>query len=148
MTEEKSLEVFEKLGAGEKILFNDRKVPIEVAKVEEDRVIVKGPSGGEYEIFVDDGTLLWSKKGNRRYSSYCNDLRKVGEWEREEDKWTHSKTGNEVGIEKNRIGYWTITSEDFELEKEVELPKYGYNDREEVVKEVEKFIRDHPAGEK
>ena len=136
----------EDLKEGEKILFNDRKVPLEVSKVEEDRVLVKGPSGGEYEIYKDDGTLLWSKKGNRRYASYCNDLRKVGEWERKEDVWKHSKTGNEVRIEKNSIGYWNITSEDFELSEEIDLPMYGYNDREEVVKEVEKIVKKHPEG--
>jgi hypothetical protein len=146
MTEEESLEVFEQLEQGDKILFNDRKVALEVSEVEEDRAIVQGQGGGEYEVFVDEGTLLWSKKGNRRYSSYCNDLRKVGEWSREGDTWKHSKTGSKIVIEKNEIDYWTISSEDFDLERSIELPRYGYNDREEVVKEVEKFIEKHPEG--
>lgn len=146
MTDEKSLEVFEELQAGEKILFNDRKIPLEVSEVEEDRVIVQGPGGGDYEIFTDEGTLLWSKKGNRRYSSYCNDLRKVGKWTREDDTWKHSKTGSEIWLEKNQVGYWTIKSEGVKVEEEIELPKYGFSDKETVEEEVEKFIEQHPEG--
>lgn len=138
---------FEELEEGDRILFNDRKMPLEVSEVEDERAVVQGPGGGEYEIYRDDETLLWSKKGNRRYSSYCNDLRKVGEWEREDDVWKHSKTGKVLEIEKNEIGYWTIKSKDFELSKDIELPMYGYNDRDEAVKEVEKFVKNHPAGE-
>lgn len=146
MTEEKSLEVFKELEQGDKILFNDRKIPLEVAEVEEDRVIVEGPGSGEYEIYEDEGTLLWSKKGNRRYSSYCNDLRKVGEWRRQDDTWIHSKTGNRIWLEKTEIGYWTIRSDELDLQKEIDLPKYGYSDKETVEKEVEKFIEKHPEG--
>lgn len=137
---------FEELEEDDRILFNDRKMPLEVSEVEDERAVVQGPGGGEYEIYRDGETLLWSKKGNRRYSSYCNDLRKVGEWEREDDVWKHSKTGKALVIEKNEIGYWTIKSEDFELTKDIELPMYGYNDRDEAVKEVEKFIEKHPEG--
>lgn len=146
MTEEKSREVFQELEQGDRILFNDRKIPLEVAEVEEDRLIVEGPGGGEYEIFVDDGTLLWSKKGNRRYSSYCSDLRKVGEWGRNEDIWKHSKTGAEIRVVENDVGYWKIESEGIDVEKDIELPLYGYSDRETVEKEVEKFVEKHPDG--
>lgn len=137
---------FEELEEGDRILFNDRKIPLEVAEVEEDRVIVEGPGGGEYEIYEDEGTLLWSKKGNRRYSSYCKDLRKVGKWSREDDTWTHSKTDAEIRVVKNDVGYWTIESEEIDVEKDVELPLYGYSDYETVEKEVEKFVEKHPDG--
>ncbi|MFQ3275623.1 MAG: hypothetical protein ACI9LV_000977 [Candidatus Nanohaloarchaea archaeon] len=142
MTEQKELEELEE---GDKILFNDRKQPLEVSKLEEDRVLVKGPGGGEYEIYEDDGTLLWSKEGNRRYSSYCNDLRTVGSWERENDKWEHS-SGTTIKLEKNEIGYWTIKAEGIEIEDELDLPKYGYSDKEKVEKDVEKVVRKHPEG--
>jgi hypothetical protein len=135
----------EDLEEGDKILFNDRKQPLEVVKVEDERVLVEGPSGGEYEIYEDDGTLLWSKEGNRRYSSYCKDLRTVGTWEREKDRWEHS-SGTSIKLEKNEIGYWTIKSEGIQVEEELDLPKYGYSDKEKAEKDVQKVVRKHPEG--
>lgn len=148
MTDEESLQVFENLEEGDKVLFSDRKVPLEVTEVTEDRAVVEGPGGGDYEVFEDDGTLLWSKEGNRRYSSYCKNLRKVGGWKREDDTWRHSKTGNEISITENQMGYWTVESDDFDVENEIDLPMYGYSDKEVVEKEVEKFVKDHPEGRK
>lgn len=135
----------EDLEEGDKILFNDRKQPLEVVKVEDKRVLVEGPSGGEYEIYEDDETLLWSKEGNRRYSSYCKDLRTVGIWDREKDRWEHS-SGTSIKLEKNEIGYWTIKSEGIEVEEELDLPKYGYSDKEKAEKEVQKVVRKYPEG--
>lgn len=142
MTEQKELEELEE---GEKILFNDRKQPLEVSKVEENRVLVEGPDGGEYEIYEDDGTLLWSKEGNRRYSSYCNDLRAVGTWERDNDLWEHS-SGTSIELEKNEIGYWTIKSDGIDIEEELDIPKYGYSDKEKAEKDLEKVVRKNPEG--
>ncbi|MFB6215743.1 MAG: hypothetical protein ABEJ72_02065, partial [Candidatus Aenigmatarchaeota archaeon] len=86
MTEK--VEDLQALEEDEKILFNERKTPLEVEKVESGRVIVAGPNGGEYEIYEAEDTddLLVSRKDNRRYSSYCKNLRRVGEWNRVKDK--------------------------------------------------------------
>ncbi|EHK01415.1 hypothetical protein HRED_08466, partial [Candidatus Haloredivivus sp. G17] len=56
------------------------KAPLTVEQVKEEEMEVSGPSGGEYEIYYDGDTRLVAKPGNRKYSSYCKDLRKVGEW--------------------------------------------------------------------
>lgn len=135
----------EELEEGDSILFNDRKQPLEVVKIEDDRVLVEGPGGGDYEIYEEEGTLLWSKKGNRRYSSYCKDLRKVGKWERENDSWRHS-SGTKIMIEKNGIGYWTIKSEGIDIEEDLDLPRYGYSDKEKAEKDVEKAVKKNPEG--
>lgn len=142
MTQQKELAEIEE---EDKILFNDRKQPLKVSKVEEDRILVEGPSGGEYEIYEDEGTLLWSKEGNRRYSSYCNNLRTVGSWERKEDRWKHS-SGTKIILEKNDIGYWKIVSEGIDIEEELDLPKYGYSDKEKAEKDIEKVVRKYPEG--
>jgi len=141
-------EKLKKLEKGDKILFNDRKQPLEVEKVEKDRFLVKGSGGGEYEIYEAEDTddLLFCSRGQRRYSSYCRNLRKVGEWIKNGKSWRHSKTGKEVSIAKNEVGYWTVESDDFEVEKHLDLPMYGYNDREEAVKDIEKLIGDRPEG--
>ncbi len=135
------------LEEGEKILFNDRSQPLTVRKVEDERLLVEGPSGGEYEIYEAEDTddLLFCKEGNRRYSSYCRDLRKVGEWiNKESGAWKHSKTGENIQLEKNDIGYWVIESS-LPL-NEIDSPKYGYSDREEAEKDIQKVIRKNPEG--
>jgi len=136
---------FDELESGDKILFGDRKQPLEVSKVEEDRVLVAGPSGGEYEIYEEDGTRLWSKEGNRRYSSYCEDLRKVGNWVREDDRWKHS-SGTVIELEKNEIGYWRIEANGLDIGEELDIPRYGYSNREKAEEEVEKVVRKNPEG--
>lgn len=135
---------FEELEKGLKILFNDRKTPLTVTEKDEDRALVEGPNGGEYEIFTDDGTLLVSKEGNRRYSSYCKDLRSVGEWRREEDAWSHSKTDAKVSMEKKENGFWTISTEG--LEDSIDTPMYGYSDKEFAEEDAQKFVDKHPEG--
>jgi hypothetical protein len=132
------------LSEGQKILFNDRKTPLTVEKVEDDRVLVAGPSGGEYELYKDDDTLLVCKPGNRRYASYCKDLRDVGEWNREGDTWTHSKTGAEVTLKKKDNGFWTINSEKFG--SEIDTPMYGYSNKEFAEEDAEKFVNNNPEG--
>lgn len=142
-------EIFEDLEEGEKILFNDRKTPLEVAERQEDgSLTVEGPGGGEYEIYRaedDEDVLLVSRKGNRRYSSYCEDLRRVGEWVREDENlWKHSKTDARIELVKNENGFWTIKSDKFE--DELDLPKYGYSSREFAEEDVEKFVKNNPEG--
>ena len=135
---------FERFERGDKILFNDRKTPLTVSEIEDDRMLVEGPSGGEYEIYFDGDTRLVAKPGNRKYSSYCKDLRKVGEWVREGDKWVHSKTEASIEVVKKDNGFWTLESEKFE--GELDLPMYGYSSKEFAVEDLEKFIEKRPEG--
>lgn len=133
----------EELREGDRILFNDRATPLEVEEIEDDSIVVAGPKGGEYEIYLDDGTLLVCKKGNRRYSSYCKDLRKVGEWKREGDRWLHSMSGAEVWLKEDENGYWRVESDTFEPD----TPRYGFSSKEFAVEEAESIVEDNPAGE-
>jgi hypothetical protein len=135
---------FEKFEKDDKILFNDRKTPLTVENVKEEEMEVSGPSGGEYEIYYDGDTRLVAKPGNRKYSSYCKDLRKVGEWIRTEDEWIHSKSEASIKLEKKDNGFWTLKSEKFE--DELDNPMYGFSNREAALEEVEKFIENCPEG--
>jgi hypothetical protein len=135
---------FEKFEKDDKILFNDRKTPLTVEEVKEQDMKVTGPSGGEYEIYYDGNTQLVAKPGNRKYSSYCKDLRKVGEWIREDDAWIHSKSEASIKLEKKDNGFWTLKSEKFE--DELDNPMYGFSNREAALEEVEKFIENCPEG--
>ena len=134
----------EELEEGDRILFNDRATPLEVEEVKQDGVIVAGPKGGEYELYLDGDTLLVCKRGSRRYSSYCKDLRKVGEWEREGDKWLHSMSGAEVWLEEDENGYWRVESNVFDPDN----PRYGFSSKEFAVEEAESIVESNPAGEK
>ncbi|MFB6208404.1 MAG: hypothetical protein ABEJ69_03570 [Candidatus Nanohaloarchaea archaeon] len=137
----------EELEEGDRVLFNDRSIPLTVEAVEDDRVVVEGPHGGEYEIYAAEDTddLLVSRKGNRRYSSYCRDLRKTGKWERNGDRWEHSKTGAELRLEKMETGFWTVATDDFSRE-ELDPPRYGYSRKEFAEEDAEKFVEKHPEG--
>ncbi|PSH02100.1 MAG: hypothetical protein BRC26_02270, partial [Nanohaloarchaea archaeon QH_8_44_6] len=145
MLEKGEIENLKELETGDNILFGDRKQPLEVSKIEEDGVLVTGPSGGKYEIYEENGTRLWSKEGNRRYSSYCKHLRKVGNWVREDDRWKHS-SGTVIELEKNEIGYWMIKSGEIDVEEELDIPRYGYSDKEIAEEEVEKIVKNNPEG--
>ncbi|MFB6208962.1 MAG: hypothetical protein ABEJ56_02370 [Candidatus Nanohaloarchaea archaeon] len=136
----------EELEEGDRILFEGRKKPLEIKEEIEDGVIVEGPSGGDYEIYSENDAILYCRKGNRRYSSYCENLRKVGEWERNENSWRHSDSGRELSLEKNEIEKWIIASGEIDVEKEMDVPKYGFSDREVAEKEVSKFIEKNPEG--
>lgn len=133
----------EELEEGDRILFNDRATPLEVEEIKDDGVIISGPKGGEYELYEDEGTLLVCKKGNRRYSSYCKNLRKVGEWERNGNEWIHSITGAQIWIEEDENGFWHVESDTFD----VDSPMYGFSSREFAEEEVESILDDNPAGE-
>ncbi len=140
---------FEQLEEGDRVLFNDRKVPLKVVAVEENRVHVEGPHGGEYVIFAAEETddlLVRNKKSGRRYATYCRDLREVGKWEREGDRWKHSKTGAEIELVEDSSGFWTVKSSDFDLEEEIDLPMYGYSDKEFAEEDAEDLMEKHPEG--
>ncbi|MFB6291776.1 MAG: hypothetical protein ABEI58_00090 [Candidatus Nanohaloarchaea archaeon] len=139
---------FEALKEGDHVLFNERKVPLEVSAVDENRVHIDGPHGGEYVMFVAEDTddlLVRNKKSGRRYATYVEDLREVGEWTQEdENRWTHSKTGAFIQLAKNDSGFWTIETD---LDTELDLPKYGYSQREFAVEDIEKLMEKNPEGE-
>lgn len=140
-------EIFEQLGEDDRILFNERKVPLEVSAVDENRVHVEGPHGGEYILFVSEETddlLVRNKKSGRRYATYVENLREVGEWQQvNQNRWEHSKTGAFVELGKNESGFWTIETD---LDAEFDLPMYGYSDREFAVEDAEEVMRKHPEG--
>jgi len=133
-----------KFNENDKVLFNERKTPLTVNKASKKSLVVEGPKGGKYKIYFDNDTLLVCKPGNEDYSSYCKDLRKVGEWSRNGDKWVHSKSEALLEIVKKDNGFWTIESEKFE--EELDLPMYGYSSKEYAIEDVEKFIGKKPEG--
>lgn len=135
---------FGDLEEGMRVLFNDRKTPLEVVDVDDGEAVVEGPNGGRYEIYREGDALLVSREGSRRYSSYCEDLRSVGRWKREGETWMHSKTGAEVYLVKRDNGFWTVRTEG--LEDSVDTPMYGYSDREFAEEDAQDFVEDHPEG--
>jgi hypothetical protein len=142
-----TVESIQELEEGEKLLFKGRKTPLKVSKLEEDRALIEGPQGGEYQIFCAEESekLLISKPGKRRYASYVENLRKVGKWdEKEENSWEHTSTGARIWLEQKDTGFWTIRSENFE--KNLELPKYGFSDLESAEEELQKLFRENPEG--
>jgi hypothetical protein len=142
-----TVESIQELEEGEKLLFKGRKTPLKVSKLEEDRALIEGPQGGEYQIFCAEESekLLISKPGKRRYASYVENLRKVGKWdEKEENSWEHTSTGARIWLEQKDTGFWTIRSENFD--KNLELPKYGFSDLESVEEELQKLVRENPEG--
>ena len=132
------LENFEE---GDRVLFNDRARPLTVVEAGEE-LLVEGPNGGRYVIYSENDAMLVSRPDNRRYSSYCEDLRKVGEWERSGDRWKHSKTGSLVEIFQMENGFFQLRVEGLE----VDLPAYGFTDKESAVEKAEKVVRDRPEG--
>lgn len=141
------LEVFNSLDKGDKILFNERKTPLTVTEIKEDKTLVDGPKTASYEIYRENEVLLFCTQGNRKYSSYCRDLEKTGQWEKQkENYYEHSKTGETVSISKNSIGRWQIEST-VDIDKgKYDLPLYGFNDLEVAEKTLEKIVRDNPRG--
>ena len=135
---------FENFEKGDKILFSDRKTPLTVEEVEDEEMKVSGPSGGEYEIYFDGDTRLVAKPGNRKYSSYCKDLRKVGKWNRKGDEWVHSKSEASISLVKKDNGFWELKSDEFG--DELDNPMYGFSNKEAAEEEVEKFVGKNPEG--
>nr|EGQ39762.1 MAG: hypothetical protein J07AB56_04900 [Candidatus Nanosalinarum sp. J07AB56] len=131
----------DELEEGDRVLFGDRKVPLEVDEAGEDRVLVNGPQGGEYVLYTEDDTVLVSSKGDRRYSSLADDLRTTGRWSREGDKWTHTKTGEKVCLERTEAGFWRI-----ETGFSIDQPMYGYRSKEDAETEAKNLLESHPEG--
>lgn len=144
-----AVDTLQSLSEGDHVLFNDRKTPLTVTVVEEDRVFVDGPQGGEYVLFVapdDPELVLVAKPGNRQYASKVEDLEVVGTWESVEDGvWQHSKTGATVQVVQNDAGYWTVDVDDMGGASP-DVPGYGFLDREQAAETAEKFIANHPRG--
>lgn len=135
---------FENFEEGDKILFNDRKTPLTVKNFSEESLIVEGPSGGEYKIYISEGELLVCRKGNERYSSYCKNLRKTGEWVEKGDSWKHTASNAEIFVKEKENGFWTVSCEN--LGGEIDVPLYGFTSKEDAVEEIESFTSSHPEG--
>ncbi len=128
------------------VLFNDRKQPLEVTEAGEEKLLVEGPHGGEYVIFPapdDPDILLVAKPGNRQYASRVEDLRAVGYWEKDGDRWEHTGTGAAIDIVQNDAGNWTLAVEGMEPP---DLPGYGFLEREGAVEAAERFVAQNPEG--
>lgn len=136
---------FEKLEEGNRVLFNERKIPLKVENVDENRLHVSGPQGGEYIMFPAEEKpelILIANKGSREYASKVENLREVGVWEKiNERKWRHSKSGEEIELMKNDAGFWTI-----ETGLEADVPKYGFSSEEHAREEIKKLVEDNPEG--
>lgn len=136
----------DELKEDDRILFNDRSVPLTVKKEINDGVIVEGPNGGEYELYTNEGSDLVSKKDSRRYSSYVKNIRRVGKWLKNgKDTWKHSKTDAKIKIRKNSAGFFKIEIEEINSD-EIDPPKYGYSEREFAEEDVKKLINKNPEG--
>ena len=136
----------EKLREGDRILFDERSQPLEAEKIEKDKILVEGPKGGQYQIFDEDAKhFLISKPGDREYASYIQNLRKVGEWEKLEDgKFHHSDTEASLELVKKSTGFWTIKSSNFD--EDLDLPKYGFSNKEAAQEQLEKILKSNPEG--
>lgn len=105
-----------------------------------------GPNGGKYLLYDEEDAKhpLVAKPESKQYSSYAENLRRVGEWTRkDEETWKHTGTGAEIRLEKNSIGYWNIKVSNFE---EQDTPMYGFTDREKAEEEVNKIVSSNPEG--
>lgn len=136
---------FDDIQEGDSILFNDRKTPLTVERKTEDSITVKGPKGGAYEIYREDDSTLVCKKGNKRYSSYCDNLRKTGKWVEKDEKWVHSKSNAKISLVQKENGFWSVKTENISP-KDFETPKYGYTSKESAINEIEDFTEQHPEG--
>jgi len=133
----------ENLEEEDKVLFNDRKTPLTVVETGEE-VLVEGPQGAMYTIYTENNSLLVCTEGKKRYSSYCKDLRKVGEWEETEKGWRHSKTDAQVELVETENGFWKVEAEG--VEAEIDNPLYGFTRREFALEEAEKLVNSNPEG--
>lgn len=145
--DQKQFELFHGLEEGEKILFNDRKTPLKVKEIREDEVQVAGPKGGQYILYTEEDAKhpLTAKPGNKKYSSYAKNLRKVGKWQKTGEKiWQHTKTQAKIKVKKNQVGFYTLETENFD--QQIDLPKYGFSDLENATEEAQKIIKINPEG--
>lgn len=136
----------EEVEEGDRVLFNGRKIPLEVEAVDENRIHVEGPQGGSYVIFTAEETgdlLLRNKESGRRYASYVENLRKTGEWKRNGDTWEHSISGARLELVEKETGFWTVKTD---LDTELELPKYGFAEKEFAEEQIERIVKQNPEG--
>lgn len=126
---------------GERVLFEGRKTPLKVVKASDTEIEVEGPKGGRYRIYRDGDTVLYCKPGNEKYSSYCKNLRKVGEWVREGNRWKHTGSGATLELEKADSGLFKIKTD-----LEIDTPMYGFTDKEKAVEFIQKKLEDRPEG--
>lgn len=141
------IQELDKLEEGDRVLFDDRAVPLTVEKAEEGEILVEGPHGGEYRIYNEEDAkhFLIAKPGKERYASYCRNLRRVGEWQKPDAKtWRHTDTDAEITIVKNSAGFWTLDVKNFD--EDLDLPKYGFSDLENAEDEAEKIVAKNPEG--
>ena len=141
-----TIEALDKLNEGDRILFDERSQPLEVKELEEQKIIVEGPKGGQYQIFDEDAKhFLISKPGDREYASYIQNLRRVGEWEKLEDrKYRHTDTEASLELLQKDTGFWTIQASKFDTE--IDVPKYGFSNREAAEEQLEKILQSNPEG--
>ncbi|WP_414838032.1 hypothetical protein ACK3SF_01370 [Candidatus Nanosalina sp. VS9-1] len=134
-----------KLDEGDKILFDERSQPLEIQETDEKKVIVEGPKGGQYQIFDEDAKhFLISKPGDREYASYIKNLRRIGEWiETDEDSYRHTDTEASLELVKNSAGFWTVKASGIQ---NLDLPKYGFSDKEAAREQLEKILDSNPEG--
>jgi hypothetical protein len=142
-----SVESVSDLREGDRILFGDRATPLEVEEKKENDALVRGPNGGEYLLYDEEDAKhpLVAKPGNKRYSSYAEDLRRVGEWIKKDTKtWRHTGSDAVIKLAKNKTGFWTLETQRFD--QNLDVPKYGFSSREKAEDEVKKVLQDNPEG--
>lgn len=135
------------LKESDRILFGDRATPLEVEETKEDEAVVKGPNGGEYLLYDEEDAKhpLVAKPGNKRYASYAEDLRRVGEWVKKDDKaWRHTGTDAVISLVENEAGFWTLDTQRFD--KNLDIPKYGFSSYEEAEDKAQKVLKGSPEG--
>lgn len=140
------IDSIKQLSEGDKILYEGKSRPLEVKKIEENAVIVEGPLGGQYQLFEEDDAkhLLVSKPGNKDYASYAKNVRKIGEWIEEDDKYIHSDTEASVELYRNKVGFWNVKVEG--LDADFDEPKYGFSNKEKAEEEASKIVEKNPEG--
>lgn len=140
------MEELEDLQKGDRILFNDRKMPLTVQEAGKDSVLVEGPNGGQVRLFRAEETddLLHCRPGNRDYASYLENLRKTGRWKKESDRWVHTGSGAKLRLVKNKTGFWTVEAEEFA--PNLDLPKYGFSSREDAEEKIKEILEEYPEG--
>lgn len=145
--DKEGVEDVSELSEGERILYGEKKTPLTVKQVEEGEAKVEGPKGGEYLLYNEQGAKhpLVSKPGNKRYASYAENLRKVGEWNRKDEKtWKHTGTKAKIQLVTSPAGFWTLDTENFD--EDLDLPRYGFSNLENAKEEAEKILEKNPEG--
>lgn len=142
-----SVNKVKELCEGERVLFGDRATPLEVKGVEKGEAKLEGPQGGEYLLYDEEDAKhpLVAKPDNRRYSSYAENLRKVGEWRKKGEKtWQHTGSGAEISLTKNSAGFWTLKTRNFD--EKLDLPKYGFSSLQSAEEMIDDILKKYVEG--